>query len=336
VPVKVEAAVAPLGSPPVRSRLTGFGPLTTAAAVVLIAGLGLVLLNRGPDPTPGGSPLPVASASASPTATIAPSLAPTIAISPTPQAPPTRPPATVALPYPDGCAAYGLSARRCAYIVDWALAEAGVTADPATIELLGDPACEGKSPDCRTVTRLGGSVIVRVRVIPASGAMSDHTVFCGLSNLTTFFCTETPRILLRAPMNGYHDLPCPGGENGPCATSMPTIAPAAAAQAVPLDVSSLTVPIDHAGPYVVDTGEAVLPNGILSEATASLPNDTRLDVLIPEGIRLEVLGEDGEPLVNIYDHGWRTGTETVRVRLVFTVESFDPGTTLVFTGIVVR
>jgi hypothetical protein len=117
---------------------------------------------------------------------------------------------------------------------------------------------------------------------------------------------------------------------------MPTIAPTAAAEAVPLDVPSLTVPIDHAGPYGVDVGEAVLPNGILTEATASLPDNTRLDVLIPQGIWLEVLGEDGKPMFNIYDHGWRAGTETVHVRLVFTVESFDPGASLVFTDIVVR
>ena len=80
----------------------------------------------------------------------------------------------------------------------------------------------------------------------------------------------------------------------------------------------------------------MLPNGILSEATATLPDDVRTDVLIPEWIMLEVIGNDGLPLRNIYEHGWRPGTERVHVRLVFTVESFEPGASLEITNVVVR
>lgn len=40
--------------------------------------------------------------------------------------------------------------------------------------------------------------------------------------------------------------------------------------------------------------------------------------------------------MNAYDHGWRAGTERVHVRLVFSVESFEPGTTLTITDVVVR
>ena len=49
------------------------------------------------------------------------------------------------------------------------------------------------------------------------------------------------------------------------------------------------------------------------------------DVLIPEWIWLEVIGDDGRPLQNIYEHGWRTGTERVHVRFVFAVDGFEPG-----------
>jgi hypothetical protein len=41
---------------------------------------------------------------------------PAAAATPTPV--PTRPPSGVALPYPEGCVVYGLSERRCAFIVD--------------------------------------------------------------------------------------------------------------------------------------------------------------------------------------------------------------------------
>ena len=117
---------------------------------------------------------------------------------------------------------------------------------------------------------------------------------------------------------------------------VPTIAPSAEAKAVPLSVPSLTIPIDHTGAYVVDVGDAILPDGILSDASATLANDRRVDVLIPQGIQLEIVGEDGQPLVNLYTHGWRAGTERVHVRLVFTVESFEPSSTLEITNVVVR
>ena len=70
--------------------------------------------------------------------------------------------------------------------------------------------------------------------------------------------------------------------------------------------------------------------------TATLADNTRSDVLVPDGIHLEVIGEDGKPLVSAYEHGWRAGTEQVHVHLVFSVESFEPRTTLTITSVVVR
>jgi hypothetical protein len=154
---------------------------------------------------------------------------------------------------------------------------------------------------------------------------------------TSLLCTDTPWIRVNSPMSGYHDVPC-GAEPAPggCASPVPTIAPSAAGKAVALRVPAVTITIDHAGTYAVDLGDAVLPNGILTRASAMLADNRRADVLIPKGIRLEVVGEDGKLLLNAYDHGWRPGTERVHVRLRFAVESFDPGATLEITDVLVR
>lgn len=326
----VPVSAAPEGTtrlswPTTRRRPSGFSALAIAAGVVLIVILVVAMAGRGAS-LPGASSVPPPSSSPAPTGT-ASTVPPTL---------PTRPPADLALPYPDGCAAYGLSPRRCAYIVDWALTQAGVTADAATVQLLGDPACVGQDPGCMAAVRTT-TFVVRVRVTPTGGEPSDHPVFCGLGGETSMLCTDTPLINLGSPMSGYHDVPC-GAEPAPgkCASPVPTIAPSAAADAVPLRVPRLTIAIDHAGAYTIDIGDAVLPNGILTEAAATLANDRRTDVLIPQGIQLEVVGEDAQPLVNAYDQGWRPGTEQVHVRLVFTVESFDPGATLEITDVLVR
>jgi hypothetical protein len=246
----------------------------------------------------------------------------------------TMPPDGVALPYPDSCYVYNLSARRCAYIAEWAAREAGVQLGDASIELLGDPACDGQPAGC-SVARTT-MFVVRVRVISASGESTDHPVFCGVGGETTLLCTEMPTIPVSSPTKaGYHDVPCSTeGGTGPCASPVPTIDPRVAVKAVPLVLPRVVVPIDHVGDYVIDLGDAILPNGILSVSSATLADDTRLDVLIPHGVRLEILGDDGKPLENIYAQGWRPGTEQVHARLVFTVEQFEPGATLDFTDVV--
>jgi hypothetical protein len=251
------------------------------------------------------------------------------------EAPDARPPSDAVLPFPEGCDDYGLSVRRCGYIVDEAMREAGVEGRPAVIELLGDPECDGKPAPCSVIRTM--SFVVRVRVTPHDRASSDHSVFCGVSSGGSLACLDEPVIGVSAPIGtGYGDVPCTGEGPSGCATPVPSAAPDAIAEAVELHVPSLTIPIDHSGAYVVDVGEALLPNGILSEASLVLADDRRTDVLIPDGIALVIEGEDGEPLLNEHDHGWREGTERVRVTLRFEVEMFDPGTSITLTDIVVR
>jgi hypothetical protein len=333
VPVSAEPEATIGMSASTRSRVSGISPLASAAALMVIAVIGLAVVDRATGPTTGASPLPVVSPSPDVTAS-AESPGPTPDASGSPSKGESPPVAVSSSTFPDECPAYGLSARRCAYIVDWALREAGVAADEATVELLGDPDCPGNPAGCVRTTIF----VVRVRVTPENGPASDHSVFCGVGGQFSLLCTETPQIALLSPtINGYHDQPC--GEDGApesCASPVPSIAPSAAKMAVPLRVPSLTIPIDHTGRYVVDVGDAVLPNGILSEATATLRDDVRTDVLIPEKIWLEVIGDDGVPLWNIYEHGWRSGTERVHVRFVFTVDAFDPGARLEISDVLVR
>ena len=288
------------------------------AGITVVVGPDLSTVPSSETPAPSPTPAPTASPSPSPT--------------PSPSA--TIPPPQVAVPYPDGCAAYQLSDRRCAYIVDWAKDEAGIhPTDPVTVELLGDPDCF--DPDPRTC---GGmrttSFIVRVRLTTPAGASSDHPVFCGLGGETSLLCTERPRIWTTTSTNGYTDVPCET-ENGPCATPLPTIDPAAAAAAVPLEVDALDIVIDHVGAYSIPVGEAVLPNGILSEVQFELADDMPSTVLLNPGfVHLEVTSLDGGPRFdNIYQHGWHEGTERVQVTLTFTVEWLDADTTLQLTNI---
>ena len=316
------------------SRVAGMSPIASAAALVVIVAIGLALVDRATSPSTGASLLPVVSPSPDVTASgLAESPRPTPEASASPSNGATPRAAVRSSTFPDECPTYGLSARRCAYIVDWALREAGVAAHEATVELLSDPGCDGNGGSCVRTTMF----VVRVRVTPGDGPASDHSVFCGVGGERSLLCTETPQIALTTTTAGYHDVPC--GEDpapGHCASPVPSIDPSAAEMAVPLRVPSLTIPIDHTGRYIVDVGDAVLPNGILSEATATLPDDVRTDVLIPEWIWLEVIGDDGLPLSNIYEHGWRTGTERVHVRIMFTVDSFEPGASLEITNLVVR
>lgn len=284
----------------------------------------ITVVVEGPEP-------PVAKATASG------SVASPSPVRPSPTASATLPPEH-GLPYPEGCAAYALSARRCAYIVDWARQQAGLTAGEAlTVELLGDPACPtGDAPSCGIMRTT--SFIVRIRLTTPAGVASDHPVFCGVGGGSTLLCTEEPRIEVHSPMEAYHDIPCTGEATDSCATPVPTIETAAAAAAVPLNVAAIEIPIDHVGPYSIPVGQAVLPNGILSAAEFGLVDDAPTDILLgPEGMFLEITSLDGgQAFKNVYERGWHAGTERIEATLTFTVEWFEAGAVLHVKDVRVR
>jgi hypothetical protein len=143
-------------------------------------------------------------------------------------------------------------------------------------------------------------------------------------------------IYLALPKDG--DIACPGSGDEPCLVSpVPTIDPATAAEGVALRVPSLAVRVDHAGAYSVLVGTAALPNGVLTQADATLLDDVRPELRLRRDlVRLVILGEDGKARGNMWTDGWHPGLEHVEVRLEFQVASLDQPTTLEFTDIVVR
>jgi hypothetical protein len=134
---------------------------------------------------------------------------------------------------------------------------------------------------------------------------------------------------------GYWDTPC--SDIRGCPSPVPAVDPGDAALAVPLRVASLEIPVDHAGHYAIPVGTAMLPNGILTDASMALADNIRMDLhLEPSVLDLVLTGEDGERLTNVYEQGWRPGTEKVDVRIEFDVVSLDAPTSITVTDIVVR
>ncbi len=147
--------------------------------------------------------------------------------------------------------------------------------------------------------------------------------------------TYPPGMIGTGGDGGYWDTPCADIRH--CPSPVPTIDPAVAPQAVAVSVPSLEIPIDRMGHYSIAVGTAVLANGILREASMTLEENIRTDSeLEPSALRLVLIGEDGTPLTNAYEHGWRPGTEKVDVRIEFDVVSLDAPTSITLTDIVVR
>jgi hypothetical protein len=139
-------------------------------------------------------------------------------------------------------------------------------------------------------------------------------------------------------MAGYRDVPCLGEAPGGCATPLPAIEPSAAAAARGLELSAVDVGIDHLGDFAVPLGQAVLPNGVLSDAVYGLADERPSNVLVsPDGLFLEIRSLDGgPPFRNAYERGWHPRPETVEAVLRFTIEWFEPGAILQVRDIRVR
>ena len=185
-------------------------------------------------------------------------------------------------------------------------------------------------------------MVVSVHIVTNAGTSSDEVIDCSrMPDVTrvgdpplrhgdqptgTVTCSQYTDV--RSPISGgYHDTPCSGPAPGnPCATALPTIEPSAAAAAEPLSIDGHDIPIDHAGAYSVDLGEATLPNGILTAASAEVTSSPANPLVSWDGYALKVTSLDGgPPFENYYAHGWRPGVEHVRVTLSFTVLMFQPG-----------
>jgi hypothetical protein len=134
----------------------------------------------------------------------------------------------------------------------------------------------------------------------------------------------------RGKEGGYTDTP---GN----ATPFPSLDQLAVANARPLRVASLVVPITSTGTRTIVVGKALLANGYLAEGDFSLSDPWPSNVLFNGDIQLEVRATaSGAPLQNLYEHGWHDGVEEVEATITFDVAWFEPGASLTLIDIVVE
>ncbi len=237
-----------------------------------------------------------------------------------------------AVSYPEGCGQYDLPAKQCERIVAWAATQQGV--DPAgasSIELLGDPGC-GQPPDSHVLCTRTMQFVVRVQFNLPDGRAAEESLFCGIGGQYSPLCSAQPELQLYSPTSsGYTDVPAGS-------TPIPTAAPGALAQARELEMPTLDIPIDHLGTYEVRIGEALLPNGLLTEASFRAQDTQPDNFLIDDGVHLDVepRDPDGPPLWNAYETGWQEGTRRVEAFIRFEVVEFEPGAVLSLRDIFVR
>jgi len=251
--------------------------------------------------------------------------------------PGSSPDPELGIAYPDGCAAYELSPRRCKAIVERMSQKVGIAGREVTrIELLPDKSCGPPDPNILC----GGPFVVRVRFRFRDGGSAEDSVFCGgIGGQYTILCTETPEIRISSRADGYRDIPCAGEPPDGCATPLPTLQPSAAKASRPIAIEARDVAIDHVGHYEIPLGQAVLPNGILTEARFSLRDPLTQALSVGDaGVLLDVRSVDpgAPPFENYYMRGWHEGTETVEAVVIFDVLSFEPGALLELRDILVR
>ena len=246
--------------------------------------------------------------------------------------------------FPGVCPAIVPSLNQCAGFAAWAVGQSGVTPGHVQRIEMTKAQCPGASA-CRT-----GAVgyVVGVRIVTDAGTLSDQLVNCtripGSLGGINFLCdtlTSGNGLILQYPnivspiSGGYHDVPCAGpAPESPCATALPTIEPSALSELRPLTINSVEIPIDHVGTYAIDLGEATLPNGILTSASAEVTSSPTDPLVSYDGYALNITSLDGgPPFENYYAHGWRPGVEHVGVTLSFTVLSFQPGAAVVVANV---
>ena len=254
--------------------------------------------------------------------------------------PPQRPDRT----FPGVCPAIVVSINQCAGFAAWAVGRSGLA--PGQVQRI--EMTLGPCPGATSCPAGGVGYVVDVHLVADTGASSDQLVNCtrmpgslgGINYLCDVLTNGDGEALqypnLLTPISGgYHDVPCAGtAPENPCATPLPTIEPSALSVSTPLTISSVEVPIDHVGAYSIDLGEAALPNGILTAASAAVTSSPTDPLVSYDGYALVITSLDGgPPFENYYAHGWRPGVEHVKVILNFTVLSFQPGATVTVANV---
>ena len=234
-------------------------------------------------------------------------------------------------PTPQPCGQL-FNAVRCLAMTDAVASRLHTTReDIVTIEVVPEPTPEVRDGVMILQTR-GGAAPIDLLVTLRDGTTRRDSMCGGIPSGPA--CSDDPHIdrySMSLPGAGYHDVP-----EG--SSPVPSAAPDALADATELRIDRLDIPIERTGRHEIVLGELWLPNGLLTTADFGLVDDWPPGLtILDEGVTLEVRSQvDGKPIWNIYEHGWREGTEGVEAVLVFDVFRFDPGAVLSIADVVVR
>ena len=118
--------------------------------------------------------------------------------------------------------------------------------------------------------------------------------------------------------------------------SRPRRDPEIEAQARPLRVPALDIPLDHLGSYRIEVGEAGLPDGAFTDSSASLADERPTTFSIRDArLVIEPVDPARPPIGSIFRDPF-DGVEPARVSLVFDVTELSPGAVLQVRDIVVE
>jgi hypothetical protein len=189
---------------------------------------------------------------------------------------------------------------------------------------------------------LGGFSLAMVDLIASDGAKTSVDLRCvGIYGPSDRLCNPDAKIYVAGGVD--HDVPCgpePGDENHPCASLPPPPRPASVAKSTPLRLPTLDVSLDHLGHYEVLAGVAWLPDGALSERSATLVDPHPTTFWIDDGVLIDVR-PDGcrgtcPSITSVYREPFQ-GPRPVHVYLVFDVTELNaPTAVLQVRDLVVR
>lgn len=229
--------------------------------------------------------------------------------------------------YPEACGGLGFSERQCRAIVARATQQAGLRAgDVVSARFLANEADD----------RLGSQPIAVVALTQKGGQERIEEIRCvGIPSSDDRVCVKDPQIGIGGGID--HDVPCDGEAPAGCATPPPQPRPASERAAQQLAIRALDIPLDHVGSYEVAIGEASLPDGYMTERSASLADTRPTTYWIQGGIFIDVrpLLADRPPVGSRYRDPY-DGVEPVQVLLVFEVVETSPGAVLEVRDILVR
>ena len=313
-PLRVARSVAMERPRPARVSV---GLLSGLAAGIVVAAVVVGLVVRSappassPTPSPSGSVASVVETSSTPSTST-----------------PTAAPSTLIV----GCDAMQFAPPRCDAVVARAKAQAGYPTDVVTVVVR-------RSVDGGIT--LGSVPLATVALIRGDGTEQTVELRCWFGGAISSdrACSDDPQIRLFGGVN--RDTPCPGtepcGPDNPPSKLPPGPRPASIAASSPLRVPSVDVPLDHVGHYEVPVGTASVPDGVMSERSASLADTRPTTFWIDDGVTIDVRSDiAGRPPVDMYYRDRFDGPEPVHIYLVFDVVEVHPGAVLQVRNLVVR